>query len=218
MSAVLAPQGSAEWLHQRGGKLTASRAADAFRKLKSGAWAATRRVYMIELLAERLTGLATDHYLSREMLFGIEHEPDAIAAYEFDHDCTVQPGVFVEHPTISNMGATPDGFVGDDGIVEMKNPKTTTFLEVVLSGQPDPDHLAQAMFQLACAPSRKWCDLRYHDVRLPLNVCNFEIRVHREPAIIAAIEAQAREFLSELDALESRFKTAPKSAQAEETT
>lgn len=206
MNAVPAEYGSALWLQQRAGKLTASRAGDAFRKLKSGTWAQTRRTYQIELLAERLTGLATEHYISREMLWGIEHEADAIAAYEYDHDVEVRPGIFVEHPTIENAGCTPDGFVGDDGLVEIKNPKTTTLLEIILAEQPEPDHLAQVMFQLSCCPERKYCDLRYHDTRLPLGVGKFELRIHRDEKIIAAIEAEARQFLAELAALEEKFR------------
>lgn len=207
MAAVIVP-GSPEWFEHRGGKLTASRMADAVRKLKSGAWAKTRHDYMIELLAERFTGLATDHYVSREMLWGIEHEEDARFAYENDHDCDVAPGVFVDHPTIADFGCTPDGFVGDDGLVEFKNPKTTTFLEVMLSGQPEPDHLVQSMTQLACCPTRKWCDLRYHDSRMPIALQKFEIRIHRDEKIIGAMETEARAFLDEVSELEAKLKAA----------
>lgn len=207
MSAVLAEPGSAMWLEQRCGRLTASRIADAFRKKKGGDWAQTRRTYQIELLADRLTGLATDHYVSREMLWGIEHEADAIAAYEFDHDVTVQPGAFREHPTIPMAGATPDGFVAEIGLVEIKNPKTTTFIEIVLDDAPDADHVAQCLWQLASCPERAWVDLRYNDVRLPIGVGKYEIRIEREvnAEIIKDMETEARAFLDELAELQKRF-------------
>lgn len=202
--------GSAEWFDARAGCLTASRIGDAFGKLKSGAPAQSRDDYLIELVAERMTGRAADHYISRDMLLGIETEPDAIAAYEWANDCTVQKLGFVFHPTIQWAGATPDGAVGDDGLVECKCPRSTTFVALRLAvecAQPikhaslktDEDYVAQGMWQLACT-GRKWCDLAYYDPNMPQGLQLYVRRIERDEAIIAAMEAEARAFLDEVAA------------------
>lgn len=223
MSAVpaevfLAEQGSVQWIAARVGKLTASRVCDAFSKLKDGiTYAATRRELMLELLSERLTGLAAPHFVSREMLEGIENEPGGVAAYEFEKDVECVPAGFIDHPTIPRSGASPDRFVGDDGLLEIKAPKSTTFCAVRLVHQfgeseykpsradPDDGYLMQAMWQLACS-GRDWCDLAYFDWRMPIGQQLYVRRINRDDKIIAAMESEARQFLDELAALEERFR------------
>jgi hypothetical protein len=218
MSAVLVEQGSAMWIASRVGKLTASRVCDAFAKLKGGEYAKCRRDYMLELLSERLTGLAAPHYLSREMLEGIENEPGGVAAYEFQNDCECEPIGFVDHPVIPMSGASPDRAVGDVGLLEIKAPKTTTFIGVRLVHEhgdedykpsrddPDDGYLAQCMWQLACCPGRQWVDLAYYDPRMPVGKQLYVRRINRDEKIIAAMETEARLFLDELAALEDRFR------------
>jgi len=217
VSAQLVEQGSAEWFEVRAGKLTASRFADAVAKLKGGGWAKARHDYLIELLSERLTGISAPHFLSREMLEGIEAEPNAVAAYEFAYDVAATPIGFVEHPTIANAGASPDRAIGDVGLLEVKAPKTSTLLELRLAKEhgytyankredADDRYLAQCMWQLACCPTRAWCDLAYYDARLPMGLQLWVRRIHRDTTIIAAMEAEARAFLAELDALQEKLR------------
>jgi YqaJ-like viral recombinase domain len=217
MSAVLAMEpGSQEWMDARTGCLTASRMSDAFAKLKSGAWAQSRYDYLIELVAERLTGRAADHFVSRDMLLGIETEPDAIAAYEWAHDCTVEKLGYAAHPTIQWAGATPDGGVGDDGLIECKCPRSTTFvaLRLVVEHEmamkhaalnTDEGYLAQIMWQLACT-GRQWCDLAYYDPHMPQGLQLYVRRIERDEKIIAAMETEARAFLAEVDALVAKLR------------
>jgi hypothetical protein len=217
MSAVLAEQGSAMWIQQRVGCLTASRISDAFAKLKSGEWAKSRHDYQMELVAERLTGLASDHYISKEMLFGIENEDGGVAAYEWKHDCIVEHAGFLQHPTIPNAGASPDRFVGRN-LLEVKAPKSLTFVELRLEKQhglivkhstnPDDGYLAQCMWQLACKPDADWCDLVYYDPRMPPGLELYERRIERNDKIIGAMEDEARVFLAEVDALEAKLRVA----------
>jgi putative phage-type endonuclease len=218
MSAALElDQGAPAWIEARAGCLTASRIADAFAKLKSGAWAQSRYDYLVELVAERLTGRAADHYVSRDMLLGIETEPDAIAAYEWANDCTVEKPGYVMHPTIPFAGATPDGLVGDDGLIECKCPRSTTFVAVRLvheRAQPikhaglatDEGYAGQIMWQLACT-GRKWCDLAYYDPHMPQGLQLYVRRIVRDEKIIAAMETEARAFLAEVDALVWRLRS-----------
>lgn len=213
MSAVIAEYGTAEWLQARLGNLTASRISDAFAKLKSGAWSKSREDYQLELVAERLTGLAADHYVGREAMFGIENEPWVAAAYESERDVIVERGGYVAHPTIEHAGASPDFLIGNEGLMEAKAPKSSTFVTVVLArahGKPykmdtDDGYCAQVMWQLACT-QRIWCDLAYGDPRMPIGSQLYVRRIERDDKLIAAMETEARVFLNEVAELTAKVR------------
>lgn len=218
MSAVLAEQGSALWIEQRLGCLTASRVVDAFKKLAGGGWAKARHDYMVELVSERLTGLPVSHFINREMMEGIENEPSAVAAYEWKYDVVAEEVGFLLHPTIPRAGASPDRLIGKN-LLEVKAPKSTTFIELRLAKEhghaypnkrddADDGYLAQCMWQLACKPDAEWCDLAYYDPRMPSGLELYVRRIHRDEKIIAAMEAEARTFLAEVDALEAKMRLA----------
>jgi putative phage-type endonuclease len=192
-------QGSAEWLAARIGKLTASRLADAIAKTKSG-WGASRANYMAELIAERLTGAAAEQYTNAAMAWGTATEPEARAAYCFRTDSDVTEVGFIPHPTIEMAGCSPDGLVGDEGLVEFKCPNTATHLETLLGGPIPAKYITQTGWQLACHPKRKWCDWVSFDPRLPEHMRLFIYRIKRDDAFIAGLERDAREFLAEVDA------------------
>ena len=137
---------------------------------------------------------------------GIEREPDAVAAYEFDRDVTAEPIGFVEHPTIPMCGASPDRSVGDDGLLEVKCPRVTTFLEVKLGwpNKADDGYLMQCSWQLACT-GRKWNDLTYYCQEMPIGKQLYVRRIPRDENVIAAMETEARAFLAELAELEQQF-------------
>lgn len=190
-------QGSAEWFAQRLGKLTASRIADALAKTKTG-WGASRANYMAQLVAERLTGAAQDSYTNAAMQWGIDTEPHARAAYEFRTDCTVDPVGFVDHPVIEMAGASPDGLVGTDGLVEIKCPNTATHIETLLGGSVPTKYGLQMQWQMACT-GRKWCDFVSFDPRMPENMRMFCHRMRRDDALIKSLEKDVIDFLGELD-------------------
>lgn len=190
-------QNTDEWLKLRLGKVTASRVADVIAKTKTG-YSTSRANYMAQLIAERLTGTVAESYTNAAMQRGIEVEPDARAAYIFHADADVIQVGFVEHPTIPMTGASPDGLVGDDGLVEIKCPLTATHLDTLL-GEPIPTkYITQMMWQLACT-DRKWCDFVSFDPRLPEAMRLFVYRVTREDALIANLENSVREFLAETE-------------------
>ncbi|GJE26267.1 lambda exonuclease family protein [Methylobacterium organophilum] len=203
-------QGSAEWLAARIGRLTASRAADVVAKTLKGTPKAERERYLMELVAERLTGLTAPHYVSAEMLWGSEQEPAACFAYEFFTDLDTAKIGFVPHPTIAMFGASPDRLVGEEGLVEFKCPTTRTHLETVLSGVIPPDHFPQLDAQLACCPGCQWVDFVSYDPRLPDDMRLFVRRVLRSDRAeaIAKLEDEARIFLAEVDARIERIADA----------
>ncbi|WP_375408552.1 lambda exonuclease family protein [uncultured Methylobacterium sp.] len=198
-------QGSAAWLQARVGKVTASRMADLTAKLKSGKPGAARESYMLELIAERLTGLAVDHFVSREMQWGTDNEPRARAAYEFVTDHTVDLAGFVPHPRFSMAGASPDGLIGADGLVEFKCPTSKTHATTLATGQVPEEYLPQVFWQMACT-GRAWCDFASFDPRFPEGMDLLVVRVPRDDAAIAAIEADVAAFLEELDQREAAIR------------
>ena len=190
-------QGTAEWHAARCGKVTASRVADVIAKTKSGP-SASRANYMAELICERLTGVVGDTFKSPAMEWGTTNEPLARTAYESAGGVLVTEVGFVPHPTIDAAGASPDGLVGDDGLVEIKCPNTATHLDTLLTGKIPDRYNTQMQWQMACT-GRDWCDFVSYDPRLPERMQIFIQRVPRDSVAIAKMETEVTEFLQELD-------------------
>lgn len=191
-------QRSPEWYAQRCGKLTASRVADMLAKTRSGR-GASRANYRAQLIAERLTGVVQESYTNAAIQWGIDHEVEAIAAYEFYRDITVEPCGFIPHPSIPMAGASPDGLVGKVGQVEIKCPQTATHIETLLRRTAPMGYLLQVQWQLACT-GRKWCDWISYDPRMPERLKLFVVRVPRDAELIATMETEAQTFLAEIEA------------------
>jgi predicted phage-related endonuclease len=192
-----APQGSQSWLRARLGRATASRIADIVAKTKSG-WGASRENYLAELVAERLTGIPAESYTNGAMQHGIDTEPQARAEYAFAADVDVIEVGFVDHPRIAMAGASPDGMIGDEGLVELKAPNTATHLRTLLGEPIAGKYITQIQWQLACT-GRAWCDLCSFDPRLPDYARLFIKRVYRDDKMIAELEVEVLEFLREVD-------------------
>ena len=189
-------QGSPEWFAERCGKVTASRVADVVARTKSG-WGASRANYMAQLVAERLTGTVAESYTNAAMQHGIDTEAEARSTYEFFTNATVEPSSFVAHPSIADTGASPDGYVAAEGLVEIKCPNTATHIETLLTGSVAAKYATQIQWQLACT-KRAWCDYVSYDPRLPPSMSLFIKRVPRDAALIKSLETDVTEFLAEL--------------------
>ena len=192
-------QGSEEWLRARIGKATASRVRDITATTKSGGWTAGRENYMAELVTERLTGEPAPKFVSAAMANGTECEPEARAAYSFQADVDVEEVGFIDHPTIAMCGASPDGLVGADGMVEIKCPTTATHLKTLLTGKIAVEYVDQMQMQMAVC-GRRWVDFVSYDKRLPEPMRLFVHRMPRDDKLIASIELQVTQFLIDLDA------------------
>jgi putative phage-type endonuclease len=190
-------QRSPEWFAIRRGKVTASRVADVVATVKSGGYGASRFNYMAELIAERLTGETQESYVNAAMQHGIDTEPEAIAAYEWATDAEVRPVDFVDHPTIAMSGASPDGQVGTDGLVEIKCPSTSTHIDTLLTGKVPAKYVDQMQWQMACT-GRKWCDFASFDPRMPEPMRLFVKRIDRDDKRIAYLEGEVSTFLTEI--------------------
>lgn len=190
-------QGTPEWFAQRLGKATASRIADIIAKTKTG-YSTSRANYAAELVCERLTGAQGERYTNAAMQWGTEKEPDAKAAYEFMHDVDVVPAEFVAHPKIPMSGASPDGYVGDVGLIEVKCPITATHIDTLLRGQVPDKYEVQMLWQMACT-GRAWCDYVSFDPRLPPHLQMFVKRIHRNEPRIGELEREVESFLAEVE-------------------
>lgn len=190
-------QGSAEWLQMRAGRLTASR----LEKILTGPRGGQnygRDALRSLIVAEIVTGTPQDPPLnSPAVLWGTQNEPEAREAYQEWSGLPVAQVAFVEHPTIGSAGASPDGLVGEDGNLEIKCPTSPTHLETVFSRAMPVKHMPQVQWQMACT-GRRWTDFVSYDPRVPRELQLFVVRVPRNEAYIAKIEADARAFLDEV--------------------
>lgn len=189
-------QRTPEWFAERCGRVTASRVEDVIAKTKSGP-SASRVNYAAQLIAERLTGTVEASFTNDAMQWGTDTEPMAREAYEFTFGVMVDEIGFVRHGSLF-AGASPDGMVSDDGLIEIKCPNTATQIDTLLGASVPGKYVTQMQWQMACT-GRAWCDFVSFDPRLPLHLRLFVRRVPRDAAMIADLEREVAAFLSEID-------------------
>lgn len=203
MDQPMMEQRTPEWFAVRCGKVTASRISDIVAKTKSG-YSASRANYMAELLCERLTGTVGESFKNAAMEWGIATEPRAIAAYEAMAGVLVEQIGFIPHSTITMSGASPDGLVGADGLVEIKCPNTATHVETLLGGSIPSKYINQMQWQMACS-GRQWCDFVSFDPRMPVHMQLFIQRLPRNDDQIKVLEEEVIKFLAELDEQQTKL-------------
>jgi putative phage-type endonuclease len=190
-------QGSDEWKAARVGSLGGSRIADMLAKTKTG-WGAMRANLAAELVAEKLTGVPYEGFTSSAMERGKEVEADARRAYAFRTGFEVKETGLWKHPTIKGTHASPDGLVGDHGVVEFKCPNTSTHIETLRGAIIPKVYREQQLWEMACT-GREFCDFVSFDPRLPESMSLAIKRVHLDAARLAEVEAEVRKFLAEVD-------------------
>jgi putative phage-type endonuclease len=191
-------QGSGAWLAARAGRITASRVAEVLAYAKKGGETQKRADYRIELVSERLSGLATEKYVTFAMKEGTRLEPQARTEYELATDVLCDQVGFAIHPAMDFSGASPDGLVGKDGGVEIKCPTRTTHIEYLMAGIVPPEYEPQMVWNMVCCERMWWDFVSYcPDFPEPLNM--FTIRLHRDEARIDVIDAEVRKFNAEVE-------------------
>ena len=197
-------QRSPEWYAARCGSLGASQVADAIARTKTG-WGASRANVMATLIAERMTGTTSESYSNAAMRWGIDTEPQARAMYElYSGWDVVEVGIF-KHPAISWTHASPDGVIGDYGLVEIKAPNTATHIDTLLTQSIDGRYITQMQWQMACSGAH-WCDFVSFDPRMPEELQLWVRRVERDVNRIGELEDMVATFLAELDAKLARLQ------------
>lgn len=200
-----ADQRTAAWLYERVGHCTASRFNDVIAKTKAGKPTAARETYLMELVVERITGQPQDHFASAAMQWGEEQEQPSRMAYEAATGAMVEEVGFIKHPTLTFVGGSPDGLIGQDGGWESKSPyNTANHLYTLLDGMSE-EHMAQIQ-GLLWITGRKWWDFQSYDPRLPEPLCRYVKRIERDDKFIIALEAEVIAFIAEVAAIVNRLR------------
>jgi putative phage-type endonuclease len=200
-----------EWYAARLGKVTASSLYKVLAKTKTG-YGADRANYMTQLVLERVSQFKADSYINAAMQWGIDQEPFARAAYEASRGVLVEEVAFLPHPTIEMAGASPDGLVSTDGMVEIKCPEIKTTMESWLQSAVGEDYIeskyrAQMQWQMRCA-DRAWCDYVIFDSRMPPKAQLLVTRVQRDDEWLKKTEQEVIKFLDETAAKTAAFRKA----------
>jgi putative phage-type endonuclease len=196
MIALDLEQGSEAWRAARCGSLGASVVHEAIARAKTG-FGASRANRMATLVIEQLTGVPVEAFQNAAMQHGSETEPEARIAYEFYANVDVAQIGLALHPDIGGTHASPDGLVGDDGLLEIKCPQPAQHLSTLL-GEAIPDkYIVQMQWQMKCC-GRDWCDFASYNPAFPESMKLFVQRVPRDDARIAGIETDVINFLDEL--------------------
>lgn len=202
MKVITAEQGSSEWLAARAGKVTASMISNVLAKPETAAF----RDYQAQIVAELLTGKPQgSDFTNAAMEFGTENEPFARSAYEVSRGIMVDEVGLVLHPTIDRAGASPDGLVGSDGLVEIKCPKVATHLAYICAGVVPTKYKNQMLFQMICA-ERAWCDFVSFRPDLPEHLQLFVIRFQRDETKIKELTIAVNAFLAQVDEMLTKLK------------
>jgi len=190
-------QGSDEWLAMRLGKVTASRVSEVISKGRGKAPSKSAETYMVELVAEVLTGESKPFFENDAMKWGTKTEPQARSMYEVNNGfVTVREVAFVEHNEF--IGISPDGLIGDDGLLEVKCPNTTTQIKRALSDDYSVDYKAQIQMQL-WVTERQWCDFVSFDPRLDCAAGYLQQRVERDEEYIEEMKVKVYAFVEKMN-------------------
>ncbi len=197
-------QGSVEWLQLRAGKLTGSRFADLMAMTKSGP-STSRANLIVQVALERLTGTPEDTYQNDAMRRGTELEPLARGAYEAHTGELVEQAAFIVHPTLVYVGVSPDGLIGDDGLLEIKCPSAQAkHLAALRNGSHATEYGWQIQGQL-WVTGRQWCDAVSFDPRYPTGLQLAIKRVARDEIAIKKLEQACVDAQAEIEMIVSEL-------------
>lgn len=191
-------QGTPEWRAMRAGIPTASGFSYVMASGKGGEQSKTRRAYMLRLIGERITGEPAETYSNAHTERGIEMEDEAADAYAFETEQTLERVGFILNGI---RGCSPDRLIGHDGMCQIKTALPHIQIERLLKNDLPAEYKAQVQGELMVA-EREWSDFASYWPRLPL----LRVRVYRDEAYIATLDAAIREFVDEMDALETRVR------------
>lgn len=194
-------QRTAEWFAQRVGKLTASRFADVMNVLKDGSAGANRRALVTLLAVERLTGATVETFQNDAMRRGTELEPAARAAYEAHTGELVEEVGFIQHHALPFVGVSPDGLLGNDGLVELKCPANMAkHLDALRSNDHAKEYRWQLQGQL-WVTGRQWVDAVSFDPRFPEHLRLAICRVTRDDLAIKQLADECEKANTEIETI-----------------
>lgn len=191
-----------EWFDIKRGKVSASHMAD----VQAGGKGVTRRNYLMKIVCEKLTGKTDQNgYSNGHMERGIELEDDARKCYEFETGNDVEQVGFIDHPFIDDFGCSPDGLVGEEGMVEIKCQIPAVHIECMTSRETSGKYQKQMQAQMSCA-NRQWVDFVSYCPDMPPEMQLVIIRYHRDEGEILEINSAVVTFNDEVNALIKQLK------------
>ena len=206
MNPATLVQGSEEWRKYKCGRLGGSSISQMMAKSRDKkTWGTTRETLLTRLVVERMTGCPQDSYVSEAMKRGTETEAQARSMYCLLNNCDVEQAGWIDHPTIKFAGMSPDGLVGQSGLVEFKCPESKKHMGSLLGGSIDREYLMQVQWQMACT-GRDWVDFATYDPRWPPEMQLLVTRVPRDDVVIANLELEAVVFLKEVEDTVSQLR------------
>lgn len=196
-------QGSDEWLAARCGLLTASEVDRIITPTLKIAANDKTRAHLWELLAQRITRYVEPSYISDDMLRGQEDEILARSLYSQQYAPVVEVGFVTNDVWGFTLGCSPDGLVGDDGMIEVKSRRQRFQVETIVTGEMLADYVIQVQTALLVT-GREWCDFVSYSGGLPMAT----IRVPADAEIQAAIVVAATSFEAQLAERLTRYRLA----------
>jgi len=203
-----------EWYTARIGKVTASRLYDVIAKKRTGEYTAARDVYRNEIVLERITGVSEEHIINKSMKRGIELEPKAKEAYMLKTMNEVKDVGFIDHPTIQNFGASPDGLLLDmlgqplNKGLEIKCPNRATHLKTLCEHTICPQYMYQMYGQMMVTGYDSWVFMSYDD-RFPTHLQSIIIEININDEIKEEIEQEVIKFNLEVDQIIDQLMNTP---------
>ena len=189
-------QGTEEWLNARLGRVTASRINDVMMKPTTAGY----QNYRAQLVCERLTGQPTEFHVTAAMQHGTDTEPQARAVYSMITGNVVNEVGFIPHPTLEMAGASPDGIIGDAGLVEIKCPQPAEHIRMLTGGSIKRQYVLQMQWQMICT-GREWCDFVTFSPVLPDEMQILRHRIDLDAELSEEITEAVTRFLGEVDQL-----------------
>ena len=191
----MSEQGTEDWLRERAGKVTASAISNVVMAKTSAGY----QNYMAQLICERLTGNPVETFKSAAMEYGTETEPQARAFYELETGREVAECGFIPHPTLTGAGASPDGLIGDAGLVEIKCPQPAKHIKNLMGGSIDKAYMLQMQWQMECTRV-SWCDFVSFNPTFPDHLKLHVQRVDVDAEVIEELRTAVTTFLADLEA------------------
>ena len=141
-------QRTPEWIEIKRGKMSASNAETIIANGKG------LETYIYNLMAEYYSSAEKENYINADMQRGIDLEPEARLEFEFYTNLDVQEVGFIEYNDF--IGVSPDGLIGDDGLIEIKCPNDSIYFKLLLSNNIKPEYIAQMQMQMYVT-ERQYC-------------------------------------------------------------
>lgn len=201
-------QGSDEWKALRCGLLTASEMKLIITPMLKVADNDKSRSHLYELLAQRITGYVEPHYVGDDMLRGKEDEIDARALYSKNIAAVQEIGFITNDEFGFTIGYSPDGLIGNDGLLEVKGRRQKFQIETIINRTISDDYLIQVQTGLLVS-KRKYLDFVSYCGGLPFE----PIRVYPDAKIQRAIIEAATAFEAKMVEKFAQFKEAAASRQ-----